>query len=41
MNLEFYSYFIVTAEQLFDMELTDYTDFMRVKRDFEHLKQVE
>lgn len=32
--------FAVHAERLFDMELTDYTEFNRIKREFEYLKLV-
>lgn len=30
----------VNAEQLFDMELTDYTEFNRIKQEFDYLKLV-
>lgn len=31
---------IVNAEQLFDMELTDYSEFLLVKQEFQYLKIV-
>lgn len=32
--------YIVHAEQLFDMELTDYTEFNLIKQEFDYLKLV-
>lgn len=35
-----YGYFTVKAEKLFDMPLTDYSEFFRVKRDFEGMQHI-
>lgn len=38
--ITFAIYFTVNAEKLFDMPLTDYTEFLHAKKDFENLRMV-
>lgn len=40
VGVDYYYFATVNAEQLFDMELTDYTEFNRFIQEFDYLKLV-